>query len=728
MKRKDFLWSLAISIAWNLFLFLATEGTSLFGLKKYLGQFRGPTPKIWIPKVPFALAGLKILVFYIVLGAAMGTILAFVARVLASEPREGGGWAIPRRRYYVVFSAALFIATIYIYIHAMLIYPALFNSSWLWAPLAGSPTFVTLFGLAGKIGVVAVALAMVNKRREAVGLWLKRWGWAAAAVAAVAVAALVVGRLAGRPALKNRGPNIILIGLDSIRPDHVHAFGYKRNTTPNLDRFMKDSVIFKNTFVPLARTGPSWMSILTGCFPPTHGHRCDMAPKESRIPPVETLAAHLKNLGYETSFFLDNTNFMWMDPELGFSHIDQPRPNVVWFGLSFFPLKLISFYYFLNNPVGFHYAPMLRNNEAFSSVYDPHYFARSVGRHIERLRGKEKFFLAAHTCIVHAPFCVRYPYSTYFSPPPPTPQNRFAFRWPFEQVLWKKELERRTNPKTLPLIFSQEINLYDTLVRETDDWLGEVLDSIRRAGLYDNSIIAVFSDHGEDLFRTDHPYPYLTSNHGFHVWGDDSYRITLAIKLPNSKYAGTVVPWLARSIDIAPTVLDAAGLPPLPKAEGVSLMPQIKNPSLDPRLVAYGEAGLSLKFWFIPGHRDYPFPHWVLFQYVEPETLRIYRKEKYMAGFVEAKDRFVRTSRWKLIAFPMKGDPVPYKTTLHDVERDPTNLVDLSTSYPAALDRMRSLMEPFIRQDAEHYGFQWRWADSATSGSETTSPTLSGGQ
>jgi arylsulfatase A-like enzyme len=720
---------LLISTGLILFLLAATDGPSLLRLKDYLQQFRGPDFETGVPLGPYLRAGAQIVLFYVLLGLALGAILHVAARVLASERGGDGTWVIPRRRFYAVFIAALLVVTAYMHIHALLVYPALYDSSWRWAALAGSPTVVTVFGLLGKFALIAVGLVLLHKRRDEVSRWFRRRAWGVLIVVVVVGGGAVGARLwLARPKNINQGPNIIILGLDSVRPDHVSGFGYPRKTTPNLDRFMRDSIAFTNAFIPLARTGPSWMTVLTGCYPTKHGQRDDMAPKESRLPPVATLAAHLEKLGYRSSFFTDNTNFAWMDPEIGFSYIGQPRPNVVWFGLSYFPLHLVLYYYCLNNPLGFCYAPMLRENQAFTSVYDLRYFARAIERRLARMKGEGKFFLAAHTCIVHAPFATRYPYSTYFSPPRPTPTNRFAFRWPFDKILSRKESERRSAGAEWPRLFLQEVNLYDALVRQTDDWLGEVLDSIRRLGLYDDSLIVVFADHGEDLFRGDLVYDYIASNHGFHVWGDTGYHVPLAIKMPKSKGAGRQVPSLVRSIDIAPTALDALGLPPLPDAEGVSLVPQIEDPSRDPRLSAYLEAGLSLDMFFITGHRPYPFEHWLLFQYVEPETLKIYRKEEYMPGFVMAKDRALRDRRWKIIAYPMKGDPVPFRTSLHDVERDPTNYEDYSTSEPLVSVEMRSRLAPFIDRDAQKYGFRWRWQDEATTKTPTTAPPQGAGK
>ena len=129
-----------------------------------------------------------------------------------------------------------------------------------------------------------------------------------------------------------------------------------------------------------------------------------------------------------------------------------------------------------------------------------------------------------------------------------------------------------------------------------------------------------------------------------------------------------------------------------------------------------------MPIWFIPGHRPYPYSHWALFHYIDPTSLRIYRKQEYMAGFVMAKDRTLRDDRWKIIAYPMQGDPLGFQTTLHDVERDPTNRVDLSTSEPIALAEMRARLTPFIETDAQTYGFQWRWLETARPQFDVTNP------
>jgi len=412
IRGRDFVWSLLIATGLQLALLVATDLGSLLQIRVLVRQLQGPGASV--PVLPYGFAAARIIFFYVLLGIVLGTVVYGFARVMVSQRDHEGTWLAPRRRYYLTFLAALAIVTSYLHLQALLLYPALFDVSWIWAPLAGSPTVVTSVGLLGEVGVLVACLVVLRKRQEAVTWAVRRWGWVALIVIAIIGGVFGARRWFSHSPATNRGPNVIVLVLDSIRPDHVSGFGYPRNTTPNLDRFLSDSVAFTDAFSPMARTEPSWMSLLTGCFPPRHGRREDLAPKESRVPSVQNLARELQSLGCRTSFFLDNSNFTWMDPEAGFSFISQPLPHLVSFTLSYFHIHLVMYYYCLNNRLGYCYESRLRANEGFNAVYDWHPFARDVERHLARMKGAEKFFLMVHTCIVSAPFSLRYPYSTFF--------------------------------------------------------------------------------------------------------------------------------------------------------------------------------------------------------------------------------------------------------------------------------------------------------------------------
>src|SRR3989339_315778 len=109
------------------------------------------------------------------------------------------------------------------------------------------------------------------------------------------------------------GPNLILIGWDTLRADHVGALGYKRKTTPNLDDFAAGSVLFTRAVSPASWTLPAFMSVFTGLYPSEHGltNKFKLPPAGSpELEPavlstgVVTLAAALKDAGLKTAGFV----------------------------------------------------------------------------------------------------------------------------------------------------------------------------------------------------------------------------------------------------------------------------------------------------------------------------------------------------------------------------------------------------------------------------------------
>ena len=91
--------------------------------------------------------------------------------------------------------------------------------------------------------------------------------------------------LDGSPANEN-GTNLVLISADCLRADHVSAYGYARNTTPNIDRFGTEGVIFRNA-TSVSWTLPTHMSMMTGLMPSLHG-----VSRKYKLPSVSTSLRH----------------------------------------------------------------------------------------------------------------------------------------------------------------------------------------------------------------------------------------------------------------------------------------------------------------------------------------------------------------------------------------------------------------------------------------------------
>lgn len=110
---------------------------------------------------------------------------------------------------------------------------------------------------------------------------------------------------AADPSTPAKPLNVILISLDTVRPDHLSCYGYRRKTTPNIDRLAEDGVIFTQAFSQAPNTFPSHLSILTSRYPQRHWIVEETAVME---PSTEALAESLKRQGYTTGAFVGFDN------------------------------------------------------------------------------------------------------------------------------------------------------------------------------------------------------------------------------------------------------------------------------------------------------------------------------------------------------------------------------------------------------------------------------------
>jgi arylsulfatase A-like enzyme/Flp pilus assembly protein TadD len=134
--------------------------------------------------------------------------------------------------------------------------------------------------------------------------------WTAAA--AIAAAALLIylffvkprAPVGGRRVVRRPGSNVLLITLDTTRPDRLGAYGYPKAHTPEIDRLARGGVLFQNAYSPVPLTLPSHASILTGTYPLFHGVRNNG--KYLLVPQAITLAEIFKSSGYATGAFVSS--------------------------------------------------------------------------------------------------------------------------------------------------------------------------------------------------------------------------------------------------------------------------------------------------------------------------------------------------------------------------------------------------------------------------------------
>jgi arylsulfatase A-like enzyme len=145
-------------------------------------------------------------------------------------------------------------------------------------------------------------------------------------------------------------------------------------------------------------------------------------------------------------------------------------------------------------------------------------------------------------------------------------------RPPFDRVFVRRERKGE----------ARQLDLYDNEVAYNDREIGRLVEALKRERLYDSTLIAVTADHGEEF-----------GEHGFTRHGHTLYQallhVPLVLKLPGSGRRDSRVEGLASSLDLAPTLLDLAGLPVPADLQGMSLRPAIESGSRSPRSVALSE-------------------------------------------------------------------------------------------------------------------------------------------
>jgi arylsulfatase A-like enzyme len=307
--------------------------------------------------------------------------------------------------------------------------------------------------------------------------------------------------------------SVVLIVLCSVRADRLGCYGARDAETPSIDRLASEGVLFQDAVAAANWTRPSVASILTSVYPSEHRVRA-RRPEDVMPPDVVTLAEAFRERGYRTGAFLSQPD---CPAHAGFARgFDEfrnaealksdawRRGSLEWLravdGPSFLLLVIGEGHLSagVNGPV---YAPRPDCREAFARRLAP----------------------------------ADYPWGA----------ERIGFR--FDGARWS-DFRRPPDEAEKAAIR----RLYDVNVSCVDRQVGEYLDELRELGLYDRSLVAVMSDHGEGLF--DHG---LLTHAGPHY--DELMRVALIVKRPGGTTPGRRVKDQVRTIDVAPTVMELAG-------------------------------------------------------------------------------------------------------------------------------------------------------------------------
>lgn len=338
----------------------------------------------------------------------------------------------------------------------------------------------------------------------------RRW-WIAgllAAGASIAVASWVVGRSAP-------GLSLLLITVDTLRADRLSLMGNARNTSPSIDAWASDGVVFDLAYAPRGQTWSSLTSLFTGKYPIAHGVRTNGDQLRAEH---QTLAEWLKAEGFATGAFITN---MGEAPNRGFDEKaifrDPSRPQFEW---------------------------------------DREAVRRTIG-FLEQHRG-ERFFAWIHLMDPHEPYL------------PPPPYDAWVGDYAGPYTGRSDQLDRVALDPSLPFDARDKaaiLALYDGQIGSTDAQVARLLAALAKLGLDGETLVILTSDHGEELL--DH------NRYAFHSASiyDAVLRVPLVVKLPGRIGGGRRIAAAVELIDVPPTVFDLLSLPVPPAIQGESLVP-----------------------------------------------------------------------------------------------------------------------------------------------------------
>ena len=321
--------------------------------------------------------------------------------------------------------------------------------------------------------------------------------------------------------------NVLVITIDTLRPDRLGCYGYNRPTSPRIDEVAAGSVLFEQVVCSSPQTLPSHASIFTGLHPRTH----KSISHESVLPDeVTTLAEILKERGYRTAAFIS-------------SHVLDRK-----YGLN----QGFDRYWQVNEVM----RPKQRELAQQRGI-DP--TTNEVLSWLEE-NGQSKFFAWIHWFHPHRPYA-----------PPLEVRAKFVGDYlgdansstEFIMKVWRDEVDL---PDEDVRYISQ---LYDGEIAFTDQQVGRVLDALDSLGISGKTIVVITADHGEMLYE--HEYYF---GHDIALY-EECIMIPLIINHPGLGVTPKRLPGLVQSIDIFPTLLGFLGIESLEGTEGKSLEPLV---------------------------------------------------------------------------------------------------------------------------------------------------------
>lgn len=315
--------------------------------------------------------------------------------------------------------------------------------------------------------------------------------------------------------------NLLFITLDTVRADHLSAYGYDRQTSPTLDRLAAEGTRFTQAYSHIDLTNPSHLTMLSGLYPRSHGilNNTSVVPLELR-----TVPERLQEAGYHT-------------------------------------VGIVSAY---------HLGPGWNMDQGFADFYPPTELRRPAAtttdialEWLSEHPQAEPFFMWVHYFDPHAPYLPPAPYDTLYDP------AQDPMQIPLSQVSLPADWSERYGNWPAAADVAAVVAQYDGAIAYTDDQLARLFTYLEETGLADRTIMIVTADHGEGLGE----HGVAFDHYGLH---EEVVHIPLIVRVPGRLPLGLVQEPIGH-IHLAPTFLDLLGFPVPQELPGTSLVPVMEG-------------------------------------------------------------------------------------------------------------------------------------------------------
>ena len=547
----------------------------------------------------------------------------------------------------------------------------------------------------------------------AAALWwhCRRFGrraWVVTILAALATAGFMVRKSPAATApIEHAGarpPNVLVIGSDSLRADRLGCAGHRPDrsdglaaagVSPRIDALAARGVRFERCFTAIASTIESGVQLMTSNYPHSHGIR-QMYPDRETVEAAREktvpLAALLREKGYHTAAIGDWCAGYYEVMPLGFEDISVSSFDnfKIYMSQAVLMAHFVVPLYF-DNALGHRMFPQI---QSFAQFVTPEVVTGRVLRGIEeRARDGRPFFWHVFYSCNHLPYRSKEPYVSMFADPQYRGPNRNGVDFDIDEFIGGTDLESKW--KALPPEEIRQVRaLYDGCTRLFDDCVGEILDGLERAGLADDTIVIITSDHGDDLYE-----PGVTLGHGLTFNGGlHANKVPLIMRVPGA--APRVIPEAVRLIDVVPTLAEVLDVPASPTWEGQSFAAWLRGDAPRSHRPFYGETGFPFIQFTVPGVERPELPPMDELTYIDEDyNYHFVLRPEYRERLVAAKQRCLATRDWKLVCTPAADGSRHFG--LFHLASDPYGEHDLAAQRPEVLAPMRAALELWMDRQVE---------------------------